>query len=186
VAVDALGELLARGVNAELSLVGSVFAGYEWFETRLRDQVAAAGLTDRVRFLGFRDDPAALLAEADVVLVPSVLDESFGNAAVEGLLGARPTVVSDLPGLREAVQGYGSALVVPSGSPAAWADAVGRIVTGWPRFRAAAVVDAAAAGIRHAPDRYRRRIGDVVLSGRRPALSLVAPAPAPVSARRTT
>jgi glycosyltransferase involved in cell wall biosynthesis len=176
VAVAALAELVAGGVDARLTVAGSVFAGYEWFEADLHAQVAAAGLADRVRFLGFRADTAALLAEADVVLVPSVLDESFGNTAVEGVLAARPTVVSDLAGLREAVEGYGSALVAPPGRPGAWAGAVQRIASGWPRYRAAAAADAQTAARRHAPDRYRRRLTDAVL-GPRPDDAVPATAP---------
>jgi len=187
VAVAALGELVARGVDAELTVAGAPFTGYEWFETELRAQVAAAGLADRVRFLGFRADTADLLAAADVVLVPSVLDESFGNTAVEGLLAARPTVVSALDGLREAVEGYAGALVVEPGRPEAWADAVQRIAAGWREFRAAAARDAGTAATRHAPERYRRRLAGAVL-GARPVLSGArgtAPAVAPVQERKT-
>jgi GT2 family glycosyltransferase len=173
VAVAALAELVDRGVDAELTVVGSVFAGYEWFEAELRDQVVAAGLGDRVRFLGFRSDTSAALAEADVVLVPSVLDESFGNTAVEGVLAARPTVVSGLAGLREAVQGYGCALVVPPGRAGEWADAVQRVVAGWSHYRATAAADAAVAAERHAPDRYRSTLRDAVRAGRSPRPSAV-------------
>lgn len=161
VAVAVLRELRARGVDATLTLVGSVYPGYEWFEAELR--TAAADLEGRVRFLGFRPDVQPMLADADIVLVPSVLDESFGNAAVEGVLGARPTVVSDLRGLREAVDGYASAQVVEPASPDRWADAVERVVGDWQRFRAAAVRDARAARHRHAPAGYRRSLAALLL-----------------------
>jgi glycosyltransferase involved in cell wall biosynthesis len=169
VAVAALAELLARGVDARLTVAGSVFPGYEWFEADLRAAVAAAQLADRVTFLGFRPDVWPVLAAADVVLVPSLLDESFGNAAVEAVLAARPTVVSALGGLREATAGYGAVQVVPVGRPAAWADAVQRAVDEWPRFRDAARSDAAEARRRHAVGPYRRRVADVVLGPGRPA-----------------
>ncbi|PRY49343.1 GT2 family glycosyltransferase [Geodermatophilus tzadiensis] len=155
VAVAALADLVARGVDARLDLVGSVFPGYEWFEAELRAQVVAAGVADRVAFLGFRPDVAPALAAADVVLVPSVAEESFGNAAVEAVLAARPLVVSDSSGLREAVAGFGSVQVVAPGRPAAWADAVERLLADWPRVRDLAVADAAEARRRHAPERYR-------------------------------
>jgi glycosyltransferase involved in cell wall biosynthesis len=185
VAVAALGELVDRGVDVRLTLAGSVFPGYEWFEQQVRAQVAAAGLGERVLFLGFCPDTSALLAEADIVLVPSVRDESFGNSAVEGVLAARPTVVSDLAGLREAVDGCDSALVVPAGQPVAWADAVARIVADWPRFRAAALTNAARAEVRHAPEGYRERLGDIVLDHRLPRSrgDTVTPPGAPVRAR---
>lgn len=162
VAVAALGELVARGVDARLDLVGSVFPGYEWFEAELHEQVVSAGLTDRVRFAGFRSDVGTALAEADVVLVPSVSEESFGNTAVEALLAARPVVVSDSSGLREAVAGYRSPRVAEPGRPAVWADALEQVLADWPRARGLALADAEDARRRHAPERYRDRLVEVV------------------------
>ncbi|MGY2085983.1 glycosyltransferase [Blastococcus sp. SYSU DS0539] len=163
VAVSALRELVDRGVDARLTLVGSVYPGYEWFEHQLRRTVAGAGLDGRVELRGFTPDVWPALADADVVLVPSVLDESFGNAAVEAVLAARPVVVSALAGLREATAGYGSARVAPPGSPAAWADAVQGVVADWPHLREAALADAAEARRRHHPRHYRDRLADAVL-----------------------
>jgi glycosyltransferase involved in cell wall biosynthesis len=161
VAIAALRELRTRGVDARLTLLGSVYPGYEWFETELR--AAAADLDGRVDFAGFHPDVAPTLAQADVVLVPSLLDESFGNVAVEAVLSARPAVVSDLRGLREAVDGYASAQVVEPGRPDLWAAAVQEVVDDWPRFRAAAVRDAGTAQQRHAPSAYRRRFAELLL-----------------------
>jgi GT2 family glycosyltransferase len=162
VAVDVLRELLARGVDARLTLAGSVFDGYEWFETRLRDTVRTAGLGDRVVLTGFVPDVWPELARADVVLVPSVLDESFGNTAVEAVLAGRPAVVSDLPGLREATAGCAAVRVAAPGRVAAWADAVQGIVADWPRARAAAARDAAVARDRHDPGRFAARLAGAV------------------------
>jgi glycosyltransferase involved in cell wall biosynthesis len=93
------------------------------------------------------------------------------------VLAARPTLVSGLDGLREAVRGYGCAVVVPPGRAAEWADAVQRVVADWPRYRAAAAADAALAAERHAPERYRSTLRDAV-RGR-------APRPVAVPTRRT-
>lgn len=164
VAVAVLEELVRRGVDARLDLVGSVFPGYEWFEQELRDQVARAGLTDRVELTGFVPDVWDALARADVVLVPSVLAEPFGNTAVEAVLAARPVVVSACGGLREAVAGRASAQTAPPGDVIAWADAVEEVVARWPDVVADARADAEAARLRHAPDRYRGRVAQVVNS----------------------
>ena len=164
VALATLQELLARGVDARLGLLGSVFEGYEWFEAELRATVEEEGLTDRVEFLGFRSDIWPHLADADVVLVPSVKEESFGNTAVEAVLAARPLVVSDHSGLREAAAGYASAQPVAPGRPAEWADAVQRVAGNWTAFRAAALDDALEARRRHAPERYRDGLVAVITS----------------------
>jgi glycosyltransferase involved in cell wall biosynthesis len=149
VAVRALRELRDRGVDARLTVAGSAFDGYEWFEQELRAEVADSGLTDRVDFVGFRADVWPLLSEADVALVPSTLDESFGNAAVEAVLAARPVVVSDLPGLREAVAGFAAVRVAHPGAPGGLADAVAELIADWPAVRAAATDDASRAHARH-------------------------------------
>ena len=162
VAVDVLRELVDRGVEAQLTLAGSVFAGYEWFEAELREKVRRAGLTDRVEYSGFLRDVWPVLAQADVVLVPSVLDESFGNTAVEAVLAARPAVVSDLRGLREATEGYTAVRLVAPGEVGQWADAVQELVADWSRARTAAADDAVTARDRHAPSRFAARLTQAV------------------------
>jgi glycosyltransferase involved in cell wall biosynthesis len=163
VAIAAVGELGARGVDAHLRLLGSVFPGYEWFEDQLRATVADEGLADRVDFLGFRTDIWSQVAATDVVIVPSVADEPFGNTAVEAVLGARPVVVSAAGGLNEAVAGYASALTVPPGDPLAIADAVEKVISDWHGYRAAAVADARVAADRHDPVRYGDRLAALML-----------------------
>ena len=155
VAVAALAELRRRGVPACLDLVGSVFPGYEWFEAELRDTVEREGLADVVTFSGFRHDVWPALAEADIVLVPSVVDEPFGNTAVEAVLAGRPVVVSDTSGLREAAGGYLSARRVAPGRPDDWAAAVAGLVADWPDVGRQALADAERAAIRHSPSTYR-------------------------------
>jgi len=139
-----------------------VFEGYEWFEQELHDTVAAAGVTERVEFLGFRSEVWPALADSDVVLVPSVMEESFGLTAVEAVLAARPLVVSDSSGLREAAAGYASARAVVPGDAAAWADAVQRVVADWDTLRQSALADAAEARRRHAGQVYTDRLVEVV------------------------
>lgn len=182
VAIATLRELLSRGIDARLTLLGSVFPGYEWFETQLRSSAAAGDLAERVDFRGFAADVWPVLDAADVVLIPSVLDESFGNAAVEAVLAARPSVVSDLGGLREAAAGYAAARVVEPARADLWADAIEKIAADWEALRDAAAEDAAQARRRHAPARYRHHLAQLLLA--RDAVSLLpgtGRAPAPTS-----
>jgi glycosyltransferase involved in cell wall biosynthesis len=173
VAVAALAALLDRGVDARLSLVGSVFEGYEWFEDQLRATVRAEGLADRVDFVGFRAEVRPLLVAADAVLVPSLLDESFGNTAVEAVMAGRPVVVSALGGLREATEGFTAVRLVEPGRPDLWADAVAGLVADWDRVREAAARDAGEARRRHDPWGYRERLLAAVAVGRPAAQRVV-------------
>jgi glycosyltransferase involved in cell wall biosynthesis len=162
VAIEAVNVLRTRGVRASLDLVGAPFPGYEWFEQDLRDLVRRKDLGGAVTFHGFQSDVWPHLLSADVVVVPSVKDEPFGNTAVESVLSARPVVVSATSGLQEAVEGYGSAQQVRPADPHALADAIGWVHDDWPTFREKAFQDAHTAAERHAPAGYARRVCEIV------------------------
>ncbi|WP_243696082.1 glycosyltransferase [Labedella phragmitis] len=168
--IEATAALRERGIPARLDLVGAVFPGYEWFEQQLRDSIATLGLRDSVQLRGFQDSPWPFLAASDVLVVPSRLDEPFGNTAVESVLAARPVVVSDTSGLREAAWGYRSAQQVEPGDAHDIADALERVWGDWQRFRSDAISDEAVARERHSVATYQRRIADAaaaVAVGRR-------------------
>ena len=64
------------------------------------------GISDRVHFLGFRQDIPRILKTVDIVVLSSNW-EGFGLAAVEGMAAGKPVVVSDVDGLVEVVDGAG-------------------------------------------------------------------------------
>lgn len=70
-------------------------------------------LHHRVVFLGIRTDVARLLKTADVVVLSSHY-EGLSLSSIEGM-AANPFVASDVPGLREIVQGFG--LIFEQGNP---------------------------------------------------------------------
>lgn len=166
--VDALRVLEERGVDAVLDLVGDVVPGKERYAERLREAIDTAGVTGRVRFHGFHADVWPWMASADVVVVPPVVTEAFGNTAVEAVLAARPVVVADHTGLREAVAGYGGVRGADTFAPdaaAQLADAFVAVRDDWPRIRAAAVADSAVARRRHDPRVYGRQVAEAVAGG---------------------
>ena len=167
-AIASLADLRRAGVPATLDVYGAVFAGYEWFEQQLREQVAREGLAAAVTFHGFVADVWPALERADVLVVPSRLDESFGNTAVEGILAGRPVIVAARPGLLEAVAGYPGAHRLTEDTPAALAAAVADLVVGWDAVPAAARRSRELAQQRHAPLTYRRHLVDAVAATARP------------------
>lgn len=68
--------------------------------------VEALNLSDRVSFSGIRIDVPELLKSADIVVMSSHW-EGFGLAAAEGMAAGKPTIASDVAGLREVVSGAG-------------------------------------------------------------------------------
>ncbi|HYD40963.1 MAG TPA: glycosyltransferase family 4 protein [Anaeromyxobacter sp.] len=147
VAVQALRHLSPRHV---LWITGDrddpVAAGYV---AELRALAARDGAAGRVHFLGARGDVHRVMAEADVVVVPSIWREPFGLVAAEAQLVGTPLVVADRGALPEIADGGRAGLVVRAEDPAALAAAVGRLDED--RVLRAGLVDVAR---RRAAERY--------------------------------
>ena len=126
VALDAVGLLRRSGVDASLSVCGSVFPGYEWYEAELRERADQEDLEGHVELLGYVHPTWPVLEAADAVVVPSRA-EPFGNTAVEAMHAARPLVASRVQGLAEVVTDSATGLLVPADDAQALADALGSL-----------------------------------------------------------
>ncbi|MGO4689576.1 glycosyltransferase [Glaciibacter sp. 2TAF33] len=157
-AVRAVAALRSAGCPATLDIVGSVFPGYESYLESLHTLIDDLGLDDAVRLHGYQSDVWSWLGASDVVVVPSRGEEGFGDTAVEGILAARPIIVSDFSGLREASAGFTSAQRVPPEDIVAWTDALRRVHTEWAHFRRVAATDTLLARERHSKVAYRAEI----------------------------
>lgn len=96
-------------------------------EQEYQELASRLGIEDITSWLGFisQEQAAVEWADMDVAVIPSVLDsESFGVSAVEAQACGVPVIISDVPGLREAVRPGGSALVVPKRNAVSIAKAV--------------------------------------------------------------
>lgn len=162
VAVGALAELRRRGLEVSLDIVGAVFPGNEAFLDGLHALVEEHGLEGYIRFHGYQSSIWTFLEQADICVVTSRFDEPFGNTAVESLLAARPLIVSDTSGLREAAEGYRSSLFVAPDSVGQLADAVEVINHAWGDYRGWALEDAGVAAIKHSIDAYQRAVAHEV------------------------
>ena len=82
--------------------------------TRLRDEVRDAGLAGTVTFTGRRDDVPSIIADSDVVTLPSRA-EPCGRAALEALALGKPVVGTNAGGLPELVSHRQTGLLVEYG-----------------------------------------------------------------------
>ncbi|WP_448379489.1 glycosyltransferase [Fervidobacterium sp.] len=74
---------------------------------RINQQLAAdLQLEERVHFLGFRDDIPRILKTVDVVVLSSNW-EGLPLSLLEGMAAGKPVVGSNVPGVRELIQGTG-------------------------------------------------------------------------------
>lgn len=175
VALEAVGLLREAGRDVRLTLCGSVFAGYEWFEEQLRARAAEPDLAGAVELVGYAD-PWEWFARADVVVVPSRV-EPFGNVAVQALLAGRPVVVSRTQGLAEIVHDGETGLLVPPDDPPALAGALAELLDDPARAAVLAEAGRRDAAARFGAQRYRAQMGRLLV-GR---LAVVRAAPETVS-----
>ena len=85
------------------------------------------GLGDRVHLLGLRSDVSAVLAAADVFVLPS-LSEGLPLALLEAMLAGLPIVASDVGEVGVALAQGEAGLLVEPGNPAALAAAIDHLL----------------------------------------------------------
>ncbi|WP_290514394.1 glycosyltransferase family 4 protein [Aeromicrobium sp.] len=154
VALEAVAALRTQGRDVRLVVCGSVFPGYEWFEDALRVRAAQPDLRGAVEFRGYVSPTWPVLAEADVVVVPSRV-EPFGNTAVEALLAERPLVASNTQGLAEIVVDGSNAMLSAPGDAKALAAQVALILDDPALANRLASAGRDDALSRFSPERYR-------------------------------
>ncbi len=131
VAVDAVGDLADRGIDANLVIVGGP-SGVDGIETmqQLRATVERRGLGDRVQFRP--PQPHELLSSyyraADVTICPS-RSESFGLVALESAACGTPVVAAAVGGLTTLVDDEVTGVLIDGRDSRDFADALERIIT---------------------------------------------------------
>jgi glycosyltransferase involved in cell wall biosynthesis len=122
VLVRAAAELARRGAAITLLLLGD---GAERPNVEALAKALELG-PDRVRFLGFRNDVADLLAAADFFVLPSRA-EGFPMSVLEAMSHRLPVVATPVGGNPELVTGDVHGYLVPVDDPAALASAMEKL-----------------------------------------------------------
>ncbi len=134
--VVALGRLhKAKAFDTLLQALAIERRPYLWLagegplRRELESLAGTLGIADRVRFLGWRDDREALLAAADIGIVPSRF-EPFGSVVIEAWAHRLPLVATASAGPAAVVRDGEDGLLVPIDDAAAMAASLTRIIDG--------------------------------------------------------
>jgi len=103
-------------VDAELTIIGATADDVEPLLIDPRG-VTIAGLVDDA-------EKQRLLAEADLLVAPSLGGESFGMVLTEAFAAGTPVVASEIAGYRDVVEDGVNGVLVPHGDPVALAEAL--------------------------------------------------------------
>ena len=91
-------------------------------------QAEDLGVSDRVRFAGWREDPTEVIGAADAFVLPS-RDEPLGNALIEAWRVGVPSVASMTDGPNWYAEDGRDALLVPVGDVGALVQALNRLMS---------------------------------------------------------
>jgi glycosyltransferase involved in cell wall biosynthesis len=116
--IEALALLASRG-----RYVSAVFAGDGPSRAALQQRVRAAGLEERVHLPGYVAEPARLLQDADLMVLPSHT-EGLPNVALEALAMDVPVLATRVGGTPEVITDGETGRLVPPHAPEALADAI--------------------------------------------------------------
>jgi L-malate glycosyltransferase len=127
--ISVLIRALARLQRSDLELE---IAGEGPEAAALERLVAQLGLTERVRFLGLRNDVQDLLARADLFVHPATWGEAFGFTITEAMAAGVPVIATRAGGIPEIVVDGESGLLVAPGSVEELALALARLASDEP------------------------------------------------------
>jgi len=105
-AVDAALSLIAEGEDVQAIIAGAIPAWppeFVEYANDLRTRVARAGATDRIHFVGARENMPAIMRASYLLVVPILQEETFGNVALEARSVGLPVVTFDRGAMGELV-----------------------------------------------------------------------------------
>jgi glycosyltransferase involved in cell wall biosynthesis len=104
-------------------------AGEGHYHSELTQLVEKLGIAEHIQFLGRRNDVQTLVAASNIVVVPSVWQESFGLIIAEAMAAARPVVASRTGGIPELIDHDITGLLVNAGNSDELASAIYQLVS---------------------------------------------------------
>ncbi|MBN1826812.1 MAG: glycosyltransferase [Candidatus Eisenbacteria bacterium] len=119
--IDAVARLAEEGIDARLLLVG------DGPERGALERIAGEIAPGRVRFAGFREEPAPLLGGAEIFALSSER-EGLPMTLLEALALGLPAVVPRVGGMAEVIRDGETGLLVPPGDGPALAAAIARLL----------------------------------------------------------
>jgi L-malate glycosyltransferase len=125
--ITAAAILKARNQEAQFLIVGETAPSQRAYLDELKSRATSHGVADRIVFAGLRSDAPALLAAADVAVMPS-LNEALSNVLLESMAAGAPTVATRVGGTPEALFDEQTGLLVPPGDSQSLAAAISRLL----------------------------------------------------------
>lgn len=129
VLISAMDKIIENFPKAEVWFAGAYknILGEEAYFNRLVPKISKLEESGNWKFLGLLNPEkmAAFYPNIDILTIPSLNStEAFGLVQIEAMMNGKPSIASDLPGVRQPVLRHKTGRVIPIGSADALAQAV--------------------------------------------------------------
>lgn len=104
-----------------------VFVGKGELEEELKAETFQRGVSEKVKFLGWRDDVPEIMPVFDLFALPS-LNEGMGRVLVEAMAAGKPVVASNVGGIPDLVHHGQNGFLVEPGDVNGLAAAIGKLL----------------------------------------------------------
>lgn len=115
VLIAAVENLLDKGYDLQLLIIGSVVPKYQDQASEIKQQLAAKGLKHRHTILLEVRDVARYLSASDIVVQPSIEPEGFGLTALEAMALGKPVIATPLGGPLDLITSHQNGLFAVPG-----------------------------------------------------------------------
>jgi len=120
-------EAASKLPDVHILLVGDALFGEAEYTERLKNIVTQFHLTDRLHWLGFREDIPQLMKACDAIAHCSTAPEPFGRVIVEAQLAKRPAIATIGGGTSEIIENGVTGLLIPPNNSQLLAEAIAQI-----------------------------------------------------------
>ena len=124
VLIDAVALLMKQGLDISVTFIGHVMD--EHYFKQLEQTIEKRGLSDRVEFVGFVDNPMAVMPCFDVVTLLTYC-ETFGLVLIEAMRAGVAVIGTNAGGVPEIIRDRETGLLTPPGDSVVLAENLRRL-----------------------------------------------------------
>ncbi len=115
--IDIAEELLKKSKKFKFWIIGDTLKSYSKYEWRLKKRVTELGLSNRIKFLGFRKDIPNILKQSNLFIHTPISPDPLPTVLFESLYNNLPTVATNLGGNIEILDNGNNGLLIPNNDP---------------------------------------------------------------------
>jgi len=122
--IEAMRQVVRLNPYANLEIIGGADDSKQKYLSKLKTLVSRYSLDYNIKFLGHRSDVGGVLASAHMLVMPSVVEESFGRVIIEAFASGVPVIATQVGAIPEIIEDRKDGMIVVPRDPTALSGAI--------------------------------------------------------------